>query len=146
MELDKIKKNLRKRTERIRFLIQSLFFIATNSFVIGYLQGGIYQGNLKQICVPGLNCYSCPGAVGSCPIGALQAILNKREFSLDASGGLAMTPAYYVPFYDYRLDHDVRRGLRQVYLRLSLPVRAGAGSAPQNPAAEEAENPNFSRG
>ena len=97
--MDKIKRNLRKRTERIRFLIQSLFFIATNSFVIGYLQGGIYQGNLKQICVPGLNCYSCPGAVGSCPIGALQAVLNKREFSLDAAGELAMTPGYYVPFY-----------------------------------------------
>ncbi len=25
-----------------------------------------------MVCVPGLNCYSCPGAVGACPLGALQ--------------------------------------------------------------------------
>ena len=24
------------------------------------------------MCLPGLNCYSCPGAVGACPLGALQ--------------------------------------------------------------------------
>ena len=32
----------------------------------------LYQGRLKGICVPILNCYSCPLAVGACPIGALQ--------------------------------------------------------------------------
>ena len=26
--------------------------------------------------MPGLNCYSCPGAIASCPLGALQASLN----------------------------------------------------------------------
>lgn len=36
---------------------------------------------MKAICVPGLNCYSCPGAVGSCPIGALQAVIGSSKFS-----------------------------------------------------------------
>ena len=27
---------------------------------------------MKKLCVPGMNCYSCPGAVGACPIGSLQ--------------------------------------------------------------------------
>ena len=32
------------------------------------------------MCVPGLNCYSCPGAVGSCPIGSLQSFLSGIKF------------------------------------------------------------------
>ena len=31
--------------------------------------------------MPGLNCYSCPGALGSCPIGSLQAVLGSREYN-----------------------------------------------------------------
>ena len=30
--------------------------------------------------MPGLNCYSCPGALGACPIGSLQAVLGDRNF------------------------------------------------------------------
>lgn len=56
--------------------VQALWGVATNSFVTGFLKGKIYQGKLKYLCVPGLNCYSCPGALGSCPIGALQAVLG----------------------------------------------------------------------
>ncbi len=37
---------------------------------------------MKHACVPGLNCYSCPGAVASCPLGALQALLNRRGFQV----------------------------------------------------------------
>lgn len=32
----------------------------------------IYQGDLKGVCFPGLNCYACPLAAFSCPIGSLQ--------------------------------------------------------------------------
>jgi len=42
----------------------------------GFGTGRIYQGDLKTACVPGLNCYSCPGAVGACPVGALQSSLS----------------------------------------------------------------------
>ncbi len=42
--------------------------------------GKIYKGNLKKLCVPGMNCYSCPGAVGSCPIGSLQAVIGSWNF------------------------------------------------------------------
>ena len=44
------------------------------------MQGKIYKGRLKNLCVPGLNCYSCPGAVGSCPIGSLQAVIGNWNF------------------------------------------------------------------
>jgi ferredoxin-type protein NapH len=56
--------------------VQALWAAATNSYAVGFLKGTIYRGRLKNVCVPGLNCYSCPGALGSCPIGALQAVFN----------------------------------------------------------------------
>jgi polyferredoxin len=46
---------------------------------VGFAQGRIYKGRLKSICVPGLNCYSCPGAWASCPLGSLQAVLGSAR-------------------------------------------------------------------
>ena len=68
--------------KRIRLVVQLLFTIVTNGYLYGFLNGKIYRGNLKYVCVPGLNCYSCPGAAASCPIGALQALLNQRGFQI----------------------------------------------------------------
>ena len=64
---------------KLRLLVQVIYTIVTNGYAYGYLNGKIYKGPLKYACVPGLNCYSCPGALGSCPIGALQAALNERK-------------------------------------------------------------------
>lgn len=61
-------------------MVQALWAAATNSYLTGFVTGKIYQGKAKTLCVPGLNCYSCPGAIGSCPIGALQAVLSDRRF------------------------------------------------------------------
>jgi polyferredoxin len=33
-----------------------------------------------MLCVPGLNCYSCPGAVASCPLGSLQSALVSAKY------------------------------------------------------------------
>ena len=63
-----------RNMDRLRLAVQLIFTILTNGYTYGYLRGKIYQGNLKYTCVPGLNCYSCPGALASCPIGALQAL------------------------------------------------------------------------
>ena len=63
-----------KKIFRFRNWIQAGFTLLSNSYIPGYLQGKIYTGPLKNACVPGLNCYSCPGALGSCPIGAMQAV------------------------------------------------------------------------
>ena len=70
---------------KIRVWFQLLFTIVTNGYLYGFLHGKIYTGALKYSCLPGLNCYSCPGAVGSCPIGALQAVLNQRNFQIPFS-------------------------------------------------------------
>lgn len=60
--------------------IQILWALLTNSYLLGFAQGKIYKGRLKNLCVPGLNCYSCPGAVGACPIGAMQAVIGNWNF------------------------------------------------------------------
>lgn len=76
MELDK-RRNVK---DGKRHGIQILWALLTNSYLLGFAQGKIYRGKLKNLCVPGLNCYSCPGAVGACPIGALQAVIGNRNF------------------------------------------------------------------
>ena len=63
-------------------IIQALATLATNANLKGFFEGKIYTGNTKVACVPGLNCYSCPGAVGSCPIGSLQAVIGSKKFSI----------------------------------------------------------------
>lgn len=70
------------RPAGIRPWFQIVYTIITNGYVYGFLNGKIYKGTLKYTCVPGLNCYSCPGALGSCPMGALQAALNKRQIEV----------------------------------------------------------------
>lgn len=69
------------RHARLRKTVQAVWGILTNAYIKGFLPGEpfIYQGPLKKICVPGMNCYSCPGALGSCPIGSLQAIFDSRR-------------------------------------------------------------------
>ena len=65
--------------------------LLTNAHITGFLKGTIYQGPLKNFCVPGMNCYSCPGALGSCPIGAMQSLFDgrRRKFAFSVIGYLA---------------------------------------------------------
>ena len=58
-----------------RRLIQLYSALLHNAHLRGFIDGEIYRGKAKFACVPGLNCYSCPGAVGACPLGALQNAL-----------------------------------------------------------------------
>lgn len=63
-----------------RTIIQAAAAILQNSHITGFFTGKIYDGAGKNICVPGLNCYSCPGAVGACPIGSLQNAVSAWKF------------------------------------------------------------------
>lgn len=71
---------MKRVKERLRLWVQILFTAVTNGYVIGFVKGKIFTGKTKALCVPGLNCYSCPGALGSCPLGSLQAVLGSRNF------------------------------------------------------------------
>ncbi len=75
------KKTKKKISHSQRHLIQALGAVVFNGNFKGFISGSIYKGNLKTICVPVLNCYSCPGALGACPIGSLQAIAGSAKFN-----------------------------------------------------------------
>jgi len=66
--------------KRRRF--QFLSLIALNAYLPAWMKGEIYHGSLKGTCVPVLNCYSCPAAMGACPIGALQNSMATLKFNL----------------------------------------------------------------
>ena len=68
-----------------RRIIQIYTALLYNANVKGFFNGQIYQGPTKNLCVPGMNCYSCPGAIGSCPLGSLQNALSASK---------TRTPAY----------------------------------------------------
>ncbi len=76
----------------LRRIVQVMTAIITNLHLKGFSTGKIYTGKMKKICVPGLNCYSCPGALGSCPIGSLQAVIGgiKYQFSFYMIGLLML--------------------------------------------------------
>ena len=67
-------------------VVQLISAVLVNGYLIGFQKGKIFTGGTKAVCVPVLNCYSCPGALGACPIGALQA----------AVGGMTRQVPFYV--------------------------------------------------
>ena len=75
-----------KKSELKRKLIQLTSALIYNADVKHWFNGTISQTQLKKICVPGLNCYSCPGALSSCPLGALQNTLASGKFPFYITG------------------------------------------------------------
>lgn len=78
--------------------------------------GKIYRGRLKYACVPGLNCYSCPGAIAFCPIWGLTSAAEPVRFP-----GPLRRPGVFL---------CVRKPAGALRLRLAVPLRAGAGPSP----------------
>ncbi len=65
-----------------RKCIQLTAALLYNANIKGFGNAAIYQGKLKGLCVPGLNCYSCPGAIASCPLGTLQNALGSVRYRM----------------------------------------------------------------
>ena len=88
MDKKKIEKKKREKKRsgvshilsHFRSWIQAGATLLTNIHLPNFLNGGIYQGKGKAVCVPGLNCYSCPAASGACPIGSFQAVVGSSKF------------------------------------------------------------------
>lgn len=78
--MKKFGERIKKLIPSKRKIIQLYAALLFNANIKGFTSGNIYKGSTKQFCVPGLNCYSCPGAVGACPLGSLQG-----SFSADKS-------------------------------------------------------------
>ena len=68
--------------EKRRLWIQAAFAALFNGYAAGFAKGKIFTGPAKGVCIPVLNCYSCPGALGACPIGSLQAVAGGKGRSI----------------------------------------------------------------
>ena len=84
--LKKIKKWLPSK----RKIMQLYFAVLFNANLKGFVTGNIYQGSTKQFCAPGINCYSCPGAVGACPLGSLQGSFSADHSTIWYVGGILL--------------------------------------------------------
>ena len=90
-----------------RKLIQLYAALLFNANLKGFKNGRIYQGSVKTVCAPGLNCYSCPGASAACPLGSMQTALTGADKS-----------AFFYAF--------------GIVLRLAMPIRTYSGAILQN--------------
>ena len=75
-------KLMRISQEVKRKIIQIAAFGYSNTYLHNFAGGQLYKGRWKQFCNPGMNCYSCPAARFSCPIGAMQAVSGAMNFNL----------------------------------------------------------------
>jgi ferredoxin-type protein NapH len=68
------------------------YYILTASFFTGnnYFHKTIYQGKLKGFYFPGLNCYACPLARFSCPLGSFQNFIGARTFPVYVLGFMGL--------------------------------------------------------
>jgi polyferredoxin len=78
--------------DTIRKWVQALFVLFTNGYWNFPVTKNIYQGPLKVVCSPGLNCFSCPAATTYCPLGSLQQLLAGARWSIE-------TGQFYIGFY-----------------------------------------------
>ncbi len=90
MHRDRVGEKRRKKISAQRIL-QVIAVVLVNGYMAGFREGRIFAGRSKAFCVPVLNCYSCPGAIGACPIGALQtSIGSRRHFPFYVLGTLML--------------------------------------------------------
>ena len=82
-EKNPIKAARRPRDKRPWY--QAAFALGLNAWLPSWFKGEIFQGGIKGVCVPALNCYSCPSALGACPIGVIQSSLGALRFNLSVA-------------------------------------------------------------
>ena len=78
-----------------RKIMQLYFALLFNANIQGFFTGKIYANKnpsttTKQFCAPGINCYSCPGAVAACPLGSLQGSFSADRSTLFYVGGILL--------------------------------------------------------
>lgn len=79
---------------RLRRYFQVVMSFGANGYFPGFIAKAVYQGPLKAFCVPFLNCYACPSAFFSCPIGTIQHFMVVRAIPYYVLGYLGFIGAF----------------------------------------------------
>ncbi|MBR4109311.1 MAG: 4Fe-4S binding protein [Oscillospiraceae bacterium] len=85
-----MKERLKRLIPSKRKIMQLYFAVLFNANLKGFITGNIYQGNSKIMCAPGINCYSCPGAIAACPLGSLQGSFSADHSTIYYVGGILL--------------------------------------------------------
>ena len=90
--MSNIREFINKYKPTKRRLMQLYFALLFNANVKGFISGQIYDNpkGSKFMCAPGINCYSCPGAIGACPLGSLQGSFDNGAPSIFYVGGILL--------------------------------------------------------
>lgn len=80
--MSRMHRNRVKRQGRFRLCVQLIAAAFLNGYAAGFVKKSIFTGKTKLFCVPVLNCYACPGALGACPIGAMQTVAGGKGRSI----------------------------------------------------------------
>lgn len=73
-----------------RMLQVGLGVVFTNSYIPIIWTKELYSGPLRNVCIPGLNCHSCPFSILACPIGVLQSVMSIHQFPFYILGFVAL--------------------------------------------------------
>ena len=85
-----------KKLSIIRYIVLAISALLMNGYIYGWLfKPHLYTGSLKSIIVPVLNCYACPSAIASCPVGTIQHFMVIGFFPLFALGILIIIGALF---------------------------------------------------
>ncbi|MEW6448717.1 MAG: 4Fe-4S binding protein [Bacillota bacterium] len=79
---------------RIRRTVQFAALFVANAYWPGLARTTIYSGPAKGVCVPFLNCYSCPAALFACPLGSLQNLLATARILSVYVGGMMLAAGF----------------------------------------------------
>jgi len=83
-----------KTLPTVRYIILIFSALAINGYFSGwFFKPHLYTGKFKGIIVPVLNCYACPSAIPSCPIGTIQHFMVIGFVPLFALGILIIVGA-----------------------------------------------------
>ena len=117
-----------------RKLVQICTALLYNGNFAGFTDGNIWKGSSKNICLPGLNCYSCPGALGACPLGSLQSSLS----------GVFLRIPFYVLGPTSTIDMSIEKGEDiPIEQRPASEVTEMWYKQPMAPAGVKVYNPAF---
>lgn len=147
MYRDRVKGKGAKKRISFQRIVQLISVVLVNGYIVGFQKGKIFTGRTKAVCVPVLNCYSCPGALGACPIGSLQAALGgvKHHFPFYVLGllmlfgivlgrvvcgllcpfGLVQDLLHKIPVPKLKVPKKIDRPARYIKYAIAIPLVSG---------------------